>query len=67
MIIYRYRREKGWGVTEIYPPRKIENYVSLLKNDSRENKVIGITDNFNQKFAAGVTSRADERKVEYKN
>lgn len=34
LIIYRYRREKGWGVTEIYPPRKIENYVSLLKNDS---------------------------------
>lgn len=39
----------------------------MQKNESRENKVIGITDNFNQKFAAGVTSRADEREVEYKN
>lgn len=38
----------------------------MQKNESRENKVIGITDNFNQKFAAGVTSRADDRKVEYK-
>lgn len=34
----------------------------MQKKRKNENKVIGITDKVNQKFVAGVTSRADDLK-----
>lgn len=38
LIILKYRRRRNWGVTEIYPPRKILNIISLLKEDAYAKK-----------------------------